>query len=147
MHMKRNIRIKYSCIHINITETLEVLYHFHLMWQIINLQTRKAKNCHYSSKWLSALTYFSFTENSQVVIPGCIAHSELSPAVCHNNVLRSPGKQCAGWLWNGLSCEFVSVCLLFLWSVTYCLLCGKIETLVYEMQMLAQYRKVQASGV
>lgn len=35
MHTKGNIRIKYSCIHINITETLEVLYHFHLMWQII----------------------------------------------------------------------------------------------------------------
>lgn len=88
-------------------------------------RNESAKNCHYFLKWLSALTHFSFTDNSQVVIPGCIAHSELSPAVCHNNVLWSPGKQWAGWLWNGFSCEFVSVCLLFLLSVATCLLCGK----------------------
>lgn len=41
----------------------------------------------------------------------------------------------------------VSLCfslLIVLWSVTYCFLCGKTETLVYEMQMLAQYCKSSA---
>lgn len=39
---------------------------------------------------------------------------------------------------------YVSLCLLYLWSVTYCFLCIKTETLVYEMQMLAQYCKSSA---